>query len=283
MKAAALLVAIVAAMQAPSETDRVIARLDEYLAAYEPRLSELIADERMHQEIRGTVPSQPGDTSLRPSRFRRWRQLESEVAFIALPDDAGWVGIRHVKSVNFRPVSLIDASLVTLLTAPGLDAARELLRASAEHNLGLPRTTNLPNLPLEFLHARNRKRLSPRGDGSETVRGVRAMRLVFLERMSPTLIINPATGGDMPSVIRAWVDPRDGRLLRAEVNTFSSFAAKQFENQLRVEFVHNRALGLLVPADMRERFAVERPASGTSEATYTNFRRFQTSARIVPQ
>ncbi len=39
---------------------------------------------------------------------------------------------------------------------------------------------------------------------------------------------------------------------------------------------------MLVPTEMRETFPVEQPAAGTGVARYSNFRRFQTSARIVP-
>ena len=95
-----------------------------------------------------------GVRDVRKAQVRR--QLSSEVAFIALPQDAGWLGFRHVKSVNNKPVALTGESLAASLTTEKLDAARALLRASARHNLGLARTTNLPNLPLEFLHARNR-------------------------------------------------------------------------------------------------------------------------------
>jgi hypothetical protein len=279
MKLAALAIAGLVAIQQPS-MNQVIERLDAYLLAYEPQLSELIADETMQQEVRGLPPM---DVMSGEGRSRLRRRLASEVAFIALPQEAGWLGFRHVKTVNNIPVALGDQSLSTSLKIQGLDAARELLQDSAAHNLGLQRTTNLPNLPLEFLHRRNRKRLVARADGRETVRGTRAERLVFIERMTPTLITNPDTGADMPSVIRAWVDPQTGQLLRAEVNTFRVVNAKQHEHQVRVEFVPNKALGLMVPSEMREEFPVQRSGTGTSVARYTNFRRFQTSARIVPQ
>jgi hypothetical protein len=279
MKLAALAIAGLVAIQQPS-MNQVIERLDAYLLAYEPQLSELIADETMQQEVRGLPPM---DVMSGEGRSRLRRRLASEVAFIALPQEAGWLGFRHVKTVNNIPVALGDQSLSTSLKIQGLDAARELLQDSAAHNLGLQRTTNLPNLPLEFLHRRNRKRLVARADGRETVRGTRAERLVFIERMTPTLITNPDTGADMPSVIRAWVDPQTGQLLRAEVNTFRVVNAKQHEHQVRVEFVPNNALGLMVPSEMREEFPVQRSGTGTSVARYTNFRRFQTSARIVPQ
>ena len=282
MRFVSLLVATLATAQAPA-VHSVLARLDAYLADYEPKLSELIADETMQQEVRGTRIRGLSLDGSGGGSLRLHRHLVSEVAFIALPDNAGWLGFRHVKAVDNRPVSLSESSLTAGLKSHGYETADTLVKASAQHNLGLPRTTNLPNLPLEFLHRRNRSRLVPRLDGRERVRGTNTVRVVFLERMVPTLIRNPDTGTDMPSVIRAWIDPDNGRLLRAEVNTFTSFEAKEFENSLRVEFAANKAVDILVPSEMREVFPVERPATGSGVATYSNYRRFQTSGRIVPQ
>lgn len=277
-----LLGCAVLAAQAPS-VDAVMAKMDAYLASYEPQLSSLIADELMVQEAR-----QPGrdlrrrDDNGLPVVARQRRRLASEVAFIALPDQAGWLGFRHVKTVDSRPVKNDGASLSAALGAPGFDAARRLLAASAEHNLGLPRTINLPNLPLEFLQPRNRMRLVPRLDGRERVRGVETTRVLWTERMTPTVIRNP-NGTDMPSLLRTWIDPATGALWRAEVTTFESLENRESTSQIRVEFSRHKRLNLLVPSEMRETFATGLPRKGTGVATYTNFRRFQTSARIVPQ
>ena len=51
---------------------------------------------------------------------------------------------------------------------------------------------------------------------------------------------------------------------------------------LRVDFAWDKALQIMVPVQMRER-SNSIADTGTCVATYTNFRRFQTSARIVPQ
>lgn len=263
----------------PAPYDAVLAKLDAYLADYEPKLSELIADELMSQEIAGPAAMTSVELGFVDKR-RPQRSLRSEVAFIALPDDSGWLGFRHVKSVDRKEVSE-DLSLTTVLSVKGFDGGRTLLAASAAHNLGLPRTTNLPNLPLEFLHRRNRYRLVMRMDGNERILGVNATRVVFHEKVTPTLIVNPQ-GGDMPSTIRAWIDPANGRLLRAEVRTFKYPSAPRFENSVDVVFEQEKKLGLLVPKEMREVFPGD-PGRGKSEAVYSNYRRFQTSGRIVPQ
>lgn len=280
MKIAALAFAILAAAQ-PAPVEPLLAKLDQYLSAYEPQLSALIADEAMFQELTKTnvLSDVPPEIAPAGQYGIVRRRLVSEVAFIALPNDA-WLGFRHVKSINRMNID-DQRSLAAALGVSGLDPARELLEASAQHNLGLPRTTNLPNLPLEFLHRRNRHRLLARVDGRERVRGVNATRLVMLERVTPTLIKHP-DGADQPSVVRAWIDARDGRLLRAEVNTFPHFGADHYEHSVRVEFEHNGKIDLLVPSEMRESFPGN-PGKGTSIARYSNYRRFTTSGRIVPQ
>jgi hypothetical protein len=271
------LLAGLAAAQAPP-IEPVLARLDAYLAAYEPRLSELIADEVMEQEgwFGGDLTAFMDDAGR-----RRTRRLFSEVAFIALPARAGWLGFRHVTRVNDRAVGADATALSTALrSSVTSDAARQLLEDSARHNMGLPRTTNLPNLPLEFIHPRNRDRFVVRWDGTERVRGVATSRLAMIERITPTLIRDP-DGTDMWSAVKVWIDPT-GRLLRAEVKSQSKFT-RELTNAIRVEFTHNAHLDLLVPSEMRETFPVDATRLGSGVAHYSNYRRFQTSARIVPQ
>lgn len=274
--AALVLSALIAAQPAPY--DALLAKLDAYLADYEPRLSELIADEFMSQEIETRKPLPENQAFM--ERYRERRRLNSEVAFVALPQGSGWLGFRQVKSVDQKPV-IEGESLTALLSASGFDRARILIETSAAHNLGLPRTTNLPNLPLEFLHRRNRHRLVARLDGRERMLGVSAVRVVLHEKVTPTLIVSPS-GGDMPSTIRAWIDPGNGRLLRATVTTFTYPSAPKAENSVEVVFEEEKALGLMVPKEMHETFPGG-PGTGKSSAVYSNYRRFQTSARIVPQ
>jgi len=159
----------------------------------------------------------------------------------------------------------------------------DLLEDSAAYNLGAPRTINLPNLPLELLHPRHRHRFAQQVFGHEKVRGVSTAVLRFDEFAIPS-IIQQAEGGDMKTVVWAWVDPATGALLRAQVTARDvRIGMPAFDAVIRVDFTENRALGLLVPSVMTETFFVGRNADGSGTAKYTNCRRFQTSARIVPQ
>jgi len=75
------------------------------------------------------------------------------------------IAVRRVVNVNGKALADAGPSLAVLLTdgaSDDYDQARLSLSESARHNLGGARTTNLPNLPLEFLHPRNRHRLHHR-------------------------------------------------------------------------------------------------------------------------
>ena len=260
--------------------DAIRDRLDRYLIEYEPQLSSLVADERMTQRD-GVSRLAVGQTH-EPTKDR---EILSEVAFIGLPGNAGWLGFRRVTTVNNKKVADAGPSLALLLTdgaKDDYDQARLLLGQSAAHNLGFPLTTNLPNLPLEFLHPRNRHRLHHRLDGMEKIRGVNTARMVFEGHSRPTIIQKP-DGGAMQSMVSAWVEPETGRLLRAQVKTRDAqIGVLPFDNVVWVDFRPDEKLGLLVPYEMKEEFFAGRFREGTGTAKYTNYRQFKTSARIVP-
>lgn len=268
-------------MMAPEPTAQELrARLHAYLAQYEPKLSELIADETMAQQnVRG---DQPNDGDGPPES----RTIRSEVAFIALPGSAGWMGFRRVLRVGTDEVEDKQETLLNVLAGGSRDdyfKARMMLADSARYNLGSARTTNLPNLPLEVLHPRHGKRFSVRIAGKQRVSGRSATKLVFVETSTPTLI-RAYDNGDMRSIVAAFVDEKTGELLRADVITRDPRDERvAFDYVISVVFQLNTQFNLLVPATMHEDFfaGVNRRAWG--DAKYSNYRRFQTSARILPQ
>lgn len=78
----------------------------------------------------------PGSESIRR------RTLLSEVAFIALPGNAGWLGFRRVLKVDDAPVfDTLGALTATLASGLKEDYARAriMLNESARFNLGKPR------------------------------------------------------------------------------------------------------------------------------------------------
>jgi hypothetical protein len=266
---------LLAAFQGSTSLDTLLTRLDQYMRAYEPRLSQVVADEEMTQV-------RPGST-IRDFPYRR--HLKSEVAFVQLRDDATWLGYRSVKTADGRSVSDQTDWLRSLL-ASGLDERRraaEIARASASHNLGNPRTTNMPTLPLELLHARNRHRVQFRLEGPDVVSRRRLQKLSFEETTRPTLI-RSFRDEDIRCHGTVWIEEATGRIFEVEVRMSAANTAKgsSGESMLRVSFEEHRTLDLLVPVRMRETFPVG-SLMGSGEARYSNFRLFATSARIIQQ
>jgi hypothetical protein len=259
--------------------DVLLERFGAYLTTYEDELSAVVADEIFEQ--RANIPR--GRAS-----FLRRRTLESTVSFMRLPGGSAWLGMREVRRIDKKPVAGSD-TLMALLVSPEDDLrkrAAALALASAAHNLGNPRTINMPTLPLDLLHPRNRERMSYQLGGHASVRGTKTMRLVFEERGAPTLIRSGDDGRWLISRGVASVDPVSGALWRAQVYYRDYLPALRYghapEAQIRVEFGPNTAVGILVPIEMREVFAAE-PGLGQGRARYSNYRRFGTSARIIPQ
>lgn len=280
MRSLALVLAGVLALSTEPEVSAIRDRLDQYLLAYEPELSSLVAQEAMTQRDGASADAV---RKVAPPTVNR--SVISEVAFVSLPGNAGWLGFRRVIDVNGKAVRDAGPSLAQLLTdgaRDDFDQARLLLAESSKHNLGMPRTTNLPNLPLEFLHPRNRHRFAHRVDGREKIRGAETTRLVLNEISSPTIIQRPE-GGDMQTLVTAWVETDTGRLLRAQVKTRDArIGVLPFDNVVWVDFKPDEKLGLLVPSEMREEFFAGRFREGTGRAKYSNYRKFQTTARVVP-
>ncbi|MGH9176515.1 MAG: hypothetical protein ACRD1H_19245 [Vicinamibacterales bacterium] len=276
MRAAVVFVAL-ASLQGPPSLDTTLSRLHAYLLDYEPKLSKLMADESMRQTHARPARARPGEPT--------WRELKSEMAFVRLPGEGPWLGYRSVTTVNGKPVAERPDRLQALLARGGDEGrrAQEMALESARFNLGLARTTNVPTLPLELLHPRHRERLTFALQGTQRIEGRRLRRLSFEEVSRPTLIRNP-DGSDIISYGSVWLEETSGRVFEVEVR---SVAGRQPigtlpEAVLRVSYAEDAALGLLVPTRMRETFALG-TGTGTGHASYSNFRRFETSARIIPQ
>jgi hypothetical protein len=267
-----------AGAQEPPLLDLLVERLAIYLSEYEKALGMLVADEtyEQHQTRR----------SLQGGGAQN-RTLISEVTFLRLPGGAEWYGIRDVRKVNGRPVKGAGFTLGELLKNPGadlLDRAAAIVEASSQHNLGGPRTINMPTVPLEALSAQNHPRYIFKLRGKDRVHAVQTQRLDFEEFDEPTLV-HGTDGGSWWSRGSAWIEPDTGRLWRAELivgpDRPGSFRRVELEARIRVDFARDETLNLLVPMSLTEQFWIPR-GRGTGKARYTNFRRFSTTARIIP-
>jgi hypothetical protein len=267
--------------------DLVLNRLGLYLLEYEGELSTVVASERYdQQEIRPA--RRTGRTASTITEIVRSRRLESDVAFLRLPGGSSWLGVRDVLTVDGKPVTTDTARLLALVKRFGresdLDEAARITAASSVHNLGSVRTINMPTTPLELLHPDHHVQYVFKLRGTDKIDGVTTTRLDFEEFDEPTIVGNPE--GD-PLFIRgtAWVEPENGRLWRAQfvVRPKSSRTLpRNFQSRLRVDYMLHAELKMLVPKQMSEDFFVI-GGRGVGQAKYSNYRRFSTAGRVVPQ
>jgi hypothetical protein len=258
--------------------DQLLDRMASYLKQYEEQLSSVVADERFQQRVVYTRAYKSGLPVTDDTR----RRLDSEIGFLRLPGGADWLGFRDVRKINGKEVAPTQRRVADALaaTSDAMLQARAIAQASAEHNLGVPRTTNVPTAALEIIHPRNYAAHKFERRGDDSIQRTKVAVLAFTEHRRPPLV--NSGGQELVSSGRIWLEPSSGAIWRVEWTYAPAFGAP---SSLRVDFAKDEALGLMVPVEMRENFSVigGLNARGDGVAYYSNFRRFGTSGRIVPQ
>jgi hypothetical protein len=162
-------------------------------------------------------------------------------------------------------------------------ALRALANANARYNLGpLRRNFNEPTLALLFGSTSLKPRFAFTSGGHEQFEGQRLLRLDFSELLRPTVIRDGREGSDIPASGTLWVDEAGvvWRTRLALETTDGTHAA------VTVKYAVDARLQLMVPVSMDEDYRVlgNRPGRGTlitGRASYSNYRRFETSGRIL--
>ena len=282
----ALLIAALAAQPAePPDLRTVMARAGAYVAKYQQDFSLLLADERYLQEVRSAEKRATGDAkqaSGAAGTTTERRVLVSEFALVRVQDAdrALWLAFRDVVEVNGRAVRDREERLQRLFRAPPADAlaqAQAIAFASARYNLGdVVRTVNVPTLALEFLEAAAQTRSRFGRKTEETFEGAHAWVVSFEERTRPARI-RTLQGQDVKTKGLVWIDPGTGRILKTELDPRLQ---RGLTARITTTFAPDERLGLWVPARMAEVYETQ-SGTITGEATYTNFRRFETEVRFL--
>ena len=282
----ALLIAALTCLPAePLDLRAVMARAGAYVAKYQQDFSLLLADERYLQEVASAAKAPDGDAKREPGgggAAAETRVLVSEFALVRVEDADRtlWLAFRDVAEVDGRPVRDREERLQRLFRTPPANAlaqAQAIAFASARYNIGdVVRTVNVPTLALEFLEPAAQARSRFRKTAEETVDGVRAWVVSFEERARPTRI-RTTRAQDVKTKGLAWIDPGTGRILKSELDA-------QIQRGLRARittaYAPDERLQMWVPARMTERYEIE-SRTITGEATYTNFRRFETDVKFL--
>lgn len=260
------------------DTKAVLARARQYVADYDRALVAVVADEHYVQTA-GALDADGGDGD-------REHVLHAEFAWIHLPALQETIGVRDVLRVDGHAVA--DGSrLHALLEHPQQDATQEIraiLAESARHNIGaLERNFNFPTFPLVYLRRSENSRTRWHADSD----GV-ASTLRFDEREHST-VVRTTDGAPTRATGQFTVDAASGRVLRCDIRLDlpPSRRPPGAEYRIRVEFAYDGRIDLWVPVLMieqvgRTRGSAPERADVVGQATYSNYRRYQTAGRVLP-
>ena len=268
----------------------VMERVGGYAATFQRQLSNIVAEERYVQDIT--------HINLAPGRFAAdaHRELLSDLLLVQPAGTNRYVAFRDVFAVNGTPVRDRQNRLTALFLDPNASAEiqiERINRESARYNIGnIERTINTPTLPLLFLLPPNQSRFrfargarrgpaiarsigAPRGaDAASFAVPADAWVIEYEEVERPTMI-RTTVGADLPAHGRFWTDLETGRVLMTELVTDDPAVRATID----VSYQRDQGVGLLVPAEMRERYEGRRDgAIIEGNAIYGKIRQFQVRA-----
>lgn len=283
---ALLLLGAPVAAQEPS-LDAVLARAGAYVVEFQQKLAGIVAEEHYVQRSLRRFLS-PLNRSTADAL--RSRDLKSDLLLLKPEGADRWIQFRDVFEVDRRPVRDRNERLVKLFLDPTSSTASQADNITAEstrYNIGnLRRTVNVPVLALGILDpvTQPRFRFTRTRDRkpqlAEEPKSNAAWVVAYVE-VRPGTIIRTTNERDMPSRGRFWIEPDTGRVLMSELTTED----KALRAVIDVSYVPDPRLGLLVPAEMHERYDLYTDGSRVDgTATYGRFRQFQVKVdeKIAP-
>ncbi len=244
----------------------LVAAASTYVARYQQEFAFLLADEAYSQtrtDAAGRVQS---------------RQLRSEFFLTFLPADHEWVAVRDVVEVDGTPVPGRE-DLRTLLSRReelrGL--INQVIARNARYNIGLvTRNFNEPTLPLLLLGAKRINDVKFERRAIVREGAVTLATLAFAEHGRPTLVRSP--DGPLPGRGEFVIESGTG-VVR---HTTFELDKKGVTVRLTTTYALDSKIGLWLPAVFTERYESTSPSREVvvCEATYSNYRRFEVTAKI---
>jgi hypothetical protein len=258
--------------------DDTLRKAAAYVARFQRTFTGVLWHERYQQEDR--VWRRFGSSGATTSAIAGRRTLEAELFFAWLPQDATWISVRDVISVDGTPRPPRDRRLASLATRStvSLPELRELARENGRFNIGqIVRTFNEPTLALLLLDDRHVARVAFSRKGRQRVEGRELVSYAFVERGRPTLVQNQDR--DVPVRGTFEIDEATGEIWKSHLEIVDPF--RGLDGHMDVDYQRHVAFDVLVPREMRESYTSAGVEQVTAVATYSEFRRFQTTGRLI--
>jgi hypothetical protein len=273
------------AAQAPrlDLSERALVRLaSRYVADYERQFAFLVADEE-YRQLRLGADGQEVEK-------RHWR---GELFLTYLAADGEWIAVRDVVEVDGKPVTDRADLRQLLLKGDRLRGlANDVAARNARFNIGrTERNFNEPTLPLLLLEEKRLGRVNFDRKSVTREHSTTLATLSFEERDNEPTLVRLREGTTVRARGEFVIDAATGAVRR------TTFEIRQpgFELVLETSYGRDERLDMWVPVLFTERygtggrFGSRKPSDPLllaaeevirCEATYTNYRRFDVTARI---
>lgn len=253
----------------------VVAVASEYVDGYSTKMRNVLADEVATQRVTRDGP------------FQIWTRTTTADLFITfLPAESIWIAARDVREVDGAVVDDPENIRVLMERTPLSRLGAVIARKNSQFNIGnVSRTFNEPTLALLVMAAKHKGRFKFHREAVSAGPSPR-VTISFKEQDRPTLI-SGTNGAPVFTHGEIIVEPASGRVefTRLELTT-GTITAK-----IETTYGDNPKLGLWVPTVMRETYTQSNRQNYAEtgrasvekincESTYTNYRKFETSAII---
>lgn len=264
--ALAVSVSVAAQTRVDTSAKAAIAAASAYVESYNTKMQNVLADEVAKQ------------TTTHGS-FRDWTRTTKADLFITyLPAESVWIAVRDVREVDGEVIDDPDNIRVLMERTPLSRLGAVIAKKNSQFNIGnISRTFNEPTLALLVMASKHKDRFKFEREGISGG-AVPRVTISFKEQDRPTLI-QGSNGAPVYTNGQMVIDAASGRVesTRLELKLGSVRA------RIETDYAENDKLKLWVPVSMRETY--EQTAKGFEqtikcESTYTNYRKFETSAII---
>ena len=259
--------------------DVVLGRAGAYVVEFQRSLSGVVAEEQYVQSVRYPLGTGNRVNQLLPTH----RDLKSDLLLVKPAGVDRWLQFRDVFQVDGKEVRDRNERLMELFVKPSSSSAAQaerIITESARYNIGnLLRTVNSPVLALVILDPGNQSRFTFKRTthddpllGRATVKPPDSVWIVEFREIEKDTLIRTTNGRDLPARGRFWIEPVTGQVMASEMIAEDPL----IKGTIDVEYRTEPTVGLLVPAEMRERYEIRRDGSRVDgTATYGRFRQFQ--------
>lgn len=284
--AATAAAAVPASGKRDSAVDDVMQRVGRYVDDYGEQASLIVGVEHYEQQIVSALPGEQNQ-----------RRTVAEYALVRTSDATGWSGFRDVSESDARRINQRSDRLESLFHGGSGDLAeaRRIADESARYNIGMRRNFNDPTVALFFMTLQGQRRFSFARKRETTIDGVAVLEIDYKETARPTMI-RTTVGTDVPCEGTLWVIPADGTVVRTRL-ALSRFSGPSSSSIIDVNYARDPRLGLWLPTTMKEHHDADLPTSVggsnlrntrastrrmtvSATAVYSDFKRFETTAKI---